>query len=297
MTMTTLRTVWDARYGSTAAPTNSTRKQAEVVALGEREGLLSVRGTNDFEAARVWADIARAHDPAYAEAVRTGLPKHRAEGQGFHWSPAFAEAVARIWHGQEVAARLALNEGGFVFHPVSGAHHAGRNHGSAFCTLNFLAGAAPKMLDEGHVGTVAIIDLDAHQGNGTWEWVEHDARLAHFDIAGGSWGVKSDLSRAPYLIADNAEEYWQHLNTLEAWLGLTTPGLVMFQAGADCWERDGVGGIAGVTAEMLAERDAHVLSLLHDWRIPTVIVLGGGYEPESVALHVQTARVALDVAR
>ena len=295
--MTTLRTIWDARYGSTAAPTNSTRKQAEVVALASREGLLDVRGTNDFEPNRVWHDIARAHDWRYATAVRWGTPRHRAEGQGFTWSPEFAESVARIWHGQEVASRLALSEGGFVFHPVSGAHHAGRDHGSAFCSLNFLAGAALKMLHEGHVSTVGIIDLDAHQGNGTWEWVKEDARLAHFDIAGGSWGVKSDLARAPYLIADNAEEYWQHLRTLEAWIGLTTPGLVMFQAGADCWERDGVGGIPGVTAAMLAERDAHVLALLHDWRIPTVIVLGGGYEPESVALHVQTARVALEVSR
>ena len=295
--MTTLRTVWDARYGSTAAPTNSTTKQAAVVALGDSEGILSVRGTNDFEPDRVWADIARAHDPAYAAAVRTGTPRARAQGQGFEWSAEFAESVARIWHGQEVAARLALHEGGFVFHPVSGAHHAGRDHGSGFCTLNFLAGAATKMLDEGHVGTVGIIDLDAHQGNGTWEWVKDDARLAHFDIAGGSWGVKSNLARAPYYVAYDAVAYLECVALLEAWLGLTKPGLVFYQAGMDCWEHDGVGGIAGVSTAILAERDAYVIALLRDWNIPTVIVLGGGYEPESIALHIQTARIALEVAR
>ena len=293
--MTTLRTIWDARYASTAAPTNSTRKQAEVVALGMSEGLLLVRGTNDFEPGRVWADIARVHDPAYAEAVRTGLPRGRAEAQGFTWSPEFAEAVARIWHGQEVASRLALSEGGFVFHPVSGAHHAGYAHGSAFCSLNFLAGAALKMLNEGLVSTVGIIDLDAHQGNGTWEWVEHNARLAHFDIAGGSWGVASDLARAPYLIADNAEEYWQHLRTLEAWLGLTKPGLVFFQAAMDCWERDSVGGIAGLDEMFLRARDRFVLTELIKRRTPVVINLGGGYEEDSPRLHVETARVAAEV--
>jgi len=64
--------------------------------------------------------------------------KELAQSQGFRWSPEFADALARIWNGQFVAAKMALDTKGIVFHPVSGAHHAGFSRGSGFCTFNFL---------------------------------------------------------------------------------------------------------------------------------------------------------------
>jgi hypothetical protein len=158
-------TIWDERYCTAAAPTISTTKQAEVVHAAAAEGLLALQPWA-FNEARAWATIEAVHDPAYVRAVRDGEPRHVAECQGFGWSPTFARSVARIWAGHVAACSLALNEG-VVLHPVSGAHHADRTCGAGFCTFNFLVGAGRQLLDAGVIEGVAIVDLDAHQGDGT----------------------------------------------------------------------------------------------------------------------------------
>jgi acetoin utilization deacetylase AcuC-like enzyme len=296
-------TVWDSRYCTNAALTNSTVKQADVVRLASAKGLLDICPAVPFDAAETWADIAQVHVPGYATAVRTGRPEGLAESQGFRWSPEFADAVARIWQGQYWAAARVIETGGFVFHPVSGAHHAGRAEGMGFCTLNFLAGAALRVLREGRVRRVAIVDLDAHQGNGTFEWVVGEPRLAHFDISHGYWGVMRTPSWAEYYVASDSAQYAGYLAQLDGWIARQKPDVVFYQAGVDCYELDPVGGIVGVTPEFIAQRDRAVLTCLRDRKIPTVINLGGGYVStganheagESVAMHVETARIAADV--
>lgn len=288
-----LLTVWDDRYCTTAASTNSTTKQAAIMQAALAEGLLDVQEMKASALDGAWADVDRVHDPAYAEAVRTGKPRQLAESQGFTWSPAFADALARIWVGEYAAAMLALVESRFVFHPVSGAHHAGYRRGSGFCTLNFLAGAALRLIREDAIDSVGIIDLDAHQGNGTFDWVKADSRIAAFDVSGGSWGVDRTPWWAPYFVVKDDAEYEAVLvGRLDQWLDAVTPEVVLYQAGMDCWDRDPVGGIRGVDRSFLAWRDRYVLKALHERKIPTVINLGGGYAAESVALHVQTARIA-----
>ena len=292
MTKARLATVWDDAYCTSAASTNSTTKQAHVIGLARAEDLLDTR-TAPFDLEATLADIARVHDPAFVAAVLTGRPVDLAESQGFRWSPAFAESVARIWSGQHAAALLALETGRFVFHPVSGAHHAGLRRGSAFCTFNFLAGIAFRLMRERRAWTVGIVDLDAHTGNGTIDFAVDDPRLACFDISGARW--LDTLPLPPWVehrVARNATQYTESLSHLPAWLDEHEPDLVFYQAGVDCWERDAVGGIAGVTARFLAERDETVLLELAARGIPAVINLGGGYESESPALHVQTARIA-----
>jgi len=126
---------------------NSTTKQRTVVDLATAEQLLEPRAV-PFDAAATWADIATVHDPAFVEAVRTGRPLGLAQSQGFTWSPAFADALCRIWNGHIAACRMALGAG-TVLHPVSGAHHAGFARGSGFCTFNYLVGAARALLTDG----------------------------------------------------------------------------------------------------------------------------------------------------
>lgn len=248
-----------------------------------------------FDVEATWADIARVHDPKYANAVKTGKPLRMAQSQGFTWSPDFADAVARIWNGQFAAALLALATGGMVFHPVSGAHHAGVKSGMGFCTLNFLAGAGLRLLREGKALRVGIIDLDAHQGNGTFEWVKTCSGPAHFDISGGDWGVRDVPDWAEYHVVSDSVGYAKALERLGHWLDQTKPQAVLYQPAVDCWEQDRVGGIAGVTADFLSWRDRFVLTHLLEWKIPVVINLGGGYETRSPELHVETARVAVEL--
>jgi acetoin utilization deacetylase AcuC-like enzyme len=282
--------VWDPAYVTDAAHTISTTKAARVVELAGAEGLLDLRRA-PFDADAAWAAIAAVHDPAYAAAVRTGEPRRLAESQGFRWSPAFAASVARIWNGHLWACRLAPSEG-LVLHPVSGAHHARHDSGGGYCTFNFLVGAA-RHAAVALGGPVAIIDLDAHPGNGTCALANNDPRIALFDIAGSTWGCEGDGRWNEYHEAADAREYGSALERLPAFLDRVRPALVQYQAGMDPFEDDAVGGIDGVSAAFLAWRDRFVLDEVTARGIPTVINLAGGYIPEVTArLHVETIRAA-----
>jgi len=283
-----LPTVWDPRYSVKAAPLNSTEKQALVVELACHAGLLDVREA-PFDETATWRAIAEVHDPAYVEAVRTGQPSRLATSQGFRWSRAFADSVARIWNGHLAACRQAHVDR-VVFHPVSGAHHAGYAEGGSFCTFNFLVGAAKAELSAG-LSRVAIIDLDAHQGDGTWKLAADDERIAIFDIACSTWvDVENDDRLEHHEVADVAG-YARALARLPHFLDRTRPELIEYQAGVDPWERDPLGGIPGVTARFLTGRDRVVIGQAVRRGIPIVINIGGGYAAEE--LHVQTAATAL----
>ncbi len=290
-------TVWDERYCVKAAPLTSTTKQARVVRLAAAEGLLDVRRDEGFDASAAWADIGAVHAPQYVQAVRTGCPSQLAQSQGFEWSPAFADSVARIWSGPLAACRLALSER-LVLHPVSGAHHAHHERGSGFCTFNFLVGAGRSLLRDGLVRRVAVIDFDAHQGNGTLALVRGDGRFGVFDISSSDWGCQTEGPTIVYHIVRNASGYVEALGRLAAFLDAFRPDLVEYQAGMDCYEEDPLGAVDGLSAERLADRDRLVIRELMDRGVPTVVNLAGGYvEGITEVLHVGTVRVMADARR
>ena len=263
--------------------------------LAGAEGLVAPMSV-PFDVAHRWAAIATVHDPAYVEAVRTGEPRSLAESQGFRWSRAFAESVARIWSGHIQACRLVRHEG-LVLHPVSGAHHADRDRGSAYCTFNYLVGAARVMATDME-RPVAIIDLDAHPGDGTYRLAGDDSAIALFDIAASRWFGAPRIDRIEYHLAHDADEYRAALRRLPAFLDRVRPGLVQYQAGMDPFEDDPVGGITRITEAFLQERDRLVIEAVRSRGIPMVVNLAGGYvEGVSERLHVDTIRVMAEWRR
>jgi len=282
-------TIWNDAYVTDAASTNSTSKQRLVVNLARAEGLIEL-GSALFDADATWPAIATVHDPAFVEAVKTGQPRRLAQSQGFTWSSAFADAVARIWSGHVAACGAALHEG-MVLHPVSGAHHAGYARGSGFCTFNFLVGAARAMVQDA-AGRQAIVDLDAHPGDGTYALTRGDHAIALFDIAGGSWVDVANTASVEYHVVRDATGYREALNRLPAFLDRVRPALVQYQAGMDPFEDDPVGGIDGITEAFLIERDRFVIEQVRGRGIPLVVNLAGGYvRGVSERLHVNTVRV------
>lgn len=254
--------------------------------------------------------IATLHDPRYVQAVRSGEPRALAESQGFRWSRAFAQSVLDIWQGQTAAYRLAAAGAPVVIHPVSGAHHAGPAHGAGFCTFNWLVGVVPALPDD---VDVIVLDFDAHYGDGTVACLDSDActwsdRVRVVDIF-GSWRQRrsrepgSDEDVTPhglFLGVSDANDYSLALDRagdrLAAWTADTRARgrrpIVVYQAGVDPYEHDHVGGITGVTAAFLADRDTLVFAWVRHLEVPIVVVLAGGYSEECVELHVQTLRTA-----
>jgi acetoin utilization deacetylase AcuC-like enzyme len=240
--------------------------------------------------------------------VRSGEPRALAESQGFHWSPAFAQSVVDIWAGQTAACGLAAAGALVVIHPVSGAHHASVDRGAGFCTFNWLVGVVPALPDD---VDVIVLDFDAHHGDGTVACLEACAWADRVRVADifGSWRphrtreLGCDMNETPhgvFLGVADAEDYRLALDRAEAALVSWTTGargrgrrpIAVYQAGVDPYEHDQVGGVTGVTAAFLAERDARVFAWCRRLDLPVVVVLAGGYSTECVQLHVNTLRIA-----
>ena len=84
-------------------------------------------------------------------------------------------------------AKMACNlvQGGKFKKVVSiggGLHHAKRSSGEGFCLYNDVAFCAVYLMREYKLDRIAIIDTDAHAGNGTSEYFYDDPRVLFIDM-------------------------------------------------------------------------------------------------------------------
>ena len=87
--------------------------------------------------------------------------------------------IARLAVGGTVlAVENAVKEGcGYLALVRPPGHHAGRDYAGGFCYLNNIAIAANKLLDD--LDRVAILDFDAHHGNGTCDIFYGEPRVLY----------------------------------------------------------------------------------------------------------------------
>jgi acetoin utilization deacetylase AcuC-like enzyme len=167
-------------------------------------------------------------------------------------------------------------------------HHVGADFYGGSCYLNNAAVAAQYLRDRG-VGRVAVIDIDAHHGNGTQEifyarddvfygsahvdpahgWFPHFVGFVDEQGAGAGAGTNRNLPLPP-----GAGD--------EAWLRAVTE----LAADATAWRADALVvslGVDGAAAdpnspfELTAGGYAAIGATLGGMQIPTVLVQEGGY--------------------
>jgi acetoin utilization protein AcuC len=118
--------------------------------------------------------LGRFHDAAYidaamyAEATQNVSPEIRSRfGFGTGDNPIFPGVIARAATacGSAVKAAKILSDGGIVYSPGGGAHHAHSSLAAGFCYFNDAVLAIYSMLDDG-LSRVCYIDIDAHHGDG-----------------------------------------------------------------------------------------------------------------------------------
>jgi histone deacetylase 11 len=189
--------------------------------------------------------------------------------------------------GTIMAGRLAL-EHGVAINLGGGYHHAASEWGGGFCVYADTPLAAKILHDEGLVEKVLVVDLDAHQGNGTaavfhaWPWAtifdlyERDIFPARKEPEDYPLPVRSGLTGAEYL--GIVQE------SLPAALESTRPDLLCYNAGSDPFALDPLAGFR-LTASDLAERDLMVVTMARERGIPVAMVLSGGYSAESWKIH------------
>lgn len=244
-----------------------------------------------------WEDLALVHHEEYLRRMREQRlsPQELAQLE-IPWSEPISLAFRTMIAGTVLAARQALSESVGV-HLGGGFHHAFPNHGEGFCPFNDIAVAIRVLQKEGAIARAAVVDCDVHQGNGTAAVFREDESVFTFSIHQEhnypAWKPPSDLDVG---LRDRTgdEEYLPRVATAVHAVIETMPGLIVYVAGADPYVDDQLGGLA-LSKDGLRERDRLVLGSARAAKIPTVVVLAGGYAyraQDTVDIHVATVEEA-----
>lgn len=243
--------------------------------------------------------LKKVHDPRYVEAIRSGEPRSLAESQDFSWD-------ARLWNmvltsnGGMVEAMREARRSGVAGTLSSELHHARHERGYGYCTFNGLALATQAALDEG-AGRVLILDLDAHCGGGTASLIkEHGSRVHHLDISVDQFD-QYEIPIGSIHTLDIVTKAKRYLPQLQKRLEELKGGhfdLCLYNAGMDPFEGCPEGGLAGMTAEILRQREQLVFRWCACHRLPVAFTIAGGYTGPScsreqlMSLHRATIETA-----
>jgi len=245
--------------------------------------------------------ILRAHDVDYLRRVKSGqLTRQEVRRIGLPWSPELVERARRSAGGTIEACRAALLDGVSV-NLAGGTHHASRDRGQGFCLFNDSIIAARAVQADERVRRVAILDCDAHQGNGTAAIAAGDPTIFTFSIHSElSFPIHKERSDLDIGLDDGTGDA-AYLEALEAGLRralhLADASLAIYLAGADPYEEDLLGRLA-LSKAGLVERDRMVFELCRRAGIPVAVATAGGYARrirDTVDIHLQTVRVAVEM--
>jgi acetoin utilization deacetylase AcuC-like enzyme len=244
--------------------------------------------------------VAEVHDPAYVRAVETGDPEHLAASNDIGWDPDLFAAVAASNGGAVAAALHALATRQNAGSLSSGLHHARREHGNGFCTFNGLALAA-RAAQRAGATHIQLLDLDAHCGGGTFSLLGDDPAIHQVDIATSAFDRYRPTERWTLDLVTDAADYLPTITRRLAELDSEpVPDLLLYNAGMDPFEECAVGGLDGISAAILEEREQLVFGWARARAIPVAFVLAGGYAAGTeqrrrlVALHRATIAAAAD---
>ena len=205
-------------------------------------------------------DLCLAHSTAYVDGVFSGKTnnghgnKNLDVAESTRWTVGSMVAAAR----EALRSRVACS-------PSSGFKHACYGAGGGFCTFNGLIVASRKLLAEGLVRRVGILDCDWHYGDGADDIIRR-LKLTN-DIVHHTSGAQS--------LRDSAH-YFNWLDSAMQQLRGAEVDLVLVQAGADAHIKDPLGGL--LNNEELSKRDSTVFERCCNEKIPIAWNLAGGYQ-------------------
>ena len=225
------------------------------------------------------------HTPKYVDEVLS-------RGMSNEWAGSrtdLSSLALRMAGGSFIAVEALLDGTALTAVNFAGAkHHAMADHSSGFCVFNDHALVARYLLkDNSDVHRIAIIDFDAHHGDGTEELLRNEPNALTFSIHDSTifpWtGDREDPSRLTFnrpLESQSGDR--ELLAGIEDFIHITTnfkPDLVFVAMGADGHFSDPLStltySIDGMVAAITEIRSAFP---------DTPMLLGGagGYQPDSI---------------
>lgn len=226
------------------------------------------------------AELSLAHDAAYVNQVLSlTVPRAIEREIGLPMNETVMRRARAATGGTIRAARLAL-EAGIACNTAGGSHHARSGQGAGFCTFNDVAVAIRVLMRDGAIGTALVVDCDVHQGDGTAEIFEHDARVTTLSLhAARNYPARKRRSTIDLALDDDLGDaaYLEALRSvLPALIERTHPDIVFYNAGVDPHRDDRLGRLA-LSDDGLAARDRLVIGEAVCRGIPLTGVIGGGY--------------------
>ncbi|SDA29262.1 histone deacetylase [Sphingomonas sp. NFR15] len=243
---------------------------------------------------RAWLDAV--HDPEYvAEVLAARVPAEKERRIGFPVTAAVADRSRHVVGGTWLAGRLAL-EHGYAANTAGGSHHALAGTGSGYCVLNDLAVAAVRLVEEGAVERLLVVDCDVHQGDGTASLCAGRTGIATYSIhAEKNFPARKARSTLDVALPDKTGDaaYLRALEeTLAPLLDSVRPQLILYQAGVDPFGGDRLGRLA-LTQGGLIAREILVARLAIQRGIPLASTVGGGYGADTAAIAARHATAIL----
>jgi len=282
-----VRLVYHEAYAGTLDVVPLDHQRAEKIASFLAEERLLLR--EDILIARHASlrNLLRVHDADYLESLQD--PETMTRIFGATVSDAEVEQVIEAQRmmvgGTILATIVALRNRGVVVNLGGGLHHAERGRGGGFCLVNDVAVAIARLRATGYRDPVLVIDLDMHDGNGTRSVFAHDPTVYTYSLHAEHWGDPEAVASTAIALGNGVADEMllgTLLKTLPDVVGSVRPGLVIYIAGTD-GAADDVLGSWKLSAGGMLRRDQFVMELLRrrGRKLPTVVVLGGGYGDHS----------------
>ncbi len=175
-------------------------------------------------------------------------------------------------------------------------HHAGKDYAGGYCFINNASVAANWLSQK---GKVALLDVDYHCGNGTQDifydradvltisiHADPNFEYPHFAGYADETGKGPGLGFHKNFPLEQGTDNARYLSVLEEALRLIRkfgPQYLVVSAGMDIYADDPLGTIK-VTTEGIGEIGSQISGL----RLPTVIVMEGGYSNDALGRNVVT---------
>jgi len=209
--------------------------------------------------------ILKVHTPELLE----GVKNDRLCSTAWHSAGGVVEATEKVFSGELRSAFCFIGAGG---------HHSGRRTFWGFCCFNDVVLAIQNIRDRYGDGRFAIIDTDAHHGDGTRELIENDRDILHYCICSNDFrsedGTKIDVSYA----GCSKKEYLDLVYGFEKEVKSFKPDMVFWYFGHDTHEGDY--GDIGLTVGEYVDIATFLKRLAENiCNGKIVVVLGGGSVP------------------
>lgn len=191
--------------------------------------------------------------------------------------------------GTILAASIAYEKGKSV-NVSGGYHHSWFDGGEGSCMYPDIPIAIQEIRREKNIKKIAIIDLDAHQGNGTARSFPGDEDVFLVDIYNDIQFPK-DLEAKKHTAVDvpikgksSDEEYLGLIQDIAfAKIEEFAPEFLFFNAGTDVYEKDPLTEIK-ISADAILKRDKMVFDFAKKINIPIIMTLSGGYHEDSAEI-------------